>query len=421
MRLIDGKPLTDYYESGVNRTDFHIIRSLHNCFFFHNLPLIHLLTTSSRGSINTWMCNYIGLTYFKKSHRVSLVTGTDNVKLNTTILMMIGIMTVGILIVLMLLFTTSAESVRIVAAISNTESRIDLNNETAHNMSSFQIHTYTSVGPSPVNSYWIETPKGIIVIDTQRDKPNAQRLLQEIQDTGKPIESIMITHPHPDHYFGTNILTNGTNNIPIYATRATFDTVKNDPAHLITLAKQLMGKDFPGKIVLPNRIVDSGQNVTVDGIQIGFEDIGPGEAATETMIYLPTQRILFTGDLVNNNMHPLLTGPNFVVSLSGDWIKQINYVMKKYSDAKVLYPGHGPTGSPTSLLNQQLQYLNTFRSLVEQQLTPTGNVSDQGRNIIKNELERIYPGYLPVATVPNMIDLNINAVAKELIMFKEEK
>ena len=90
-----------------------------------------------------------------------------------------------------------------------------------------------------------------------------------------------------------------------------------------------MGKDFPGEIVLPNRIVESGQNVTVDGIKFRFENIGPGEAATETMIYLPTQGILFTGDLVNNNMHPLLTGPTFVVSLSEDWIKQINYVMKK--------------------------------------------------------------------------------------------
>jgi hypothetical protein len=39
-----------------------------------------------------------------------------------------------------------------------------------------------------------------------------------------------------------------------------------------------------------------------------------------------------------------------------------------------------------------------------------GNVSDQGRTIIKNELERIYPGFLPVATVPNMLDY---AVAKE--------
>jgi hypothetical protein len=89
--------------------------------------------------------------------------------------------------------------------------------------------------------------------------------------------------------------------------------------------------------------------------------------------------------------------------------------------AKVLYPGHGPAGPPSMLLNQQLEYLKTFRSLVEQHLQPSGNVSDQGRTIIKNELERIYPGFLPVATVPNMLDLNINAVAKELIMFKEGK
>lgn len=334
---------------------------------------------------------------------------------------MTGIITASLLIILTLLFILSDESLQTVTAISNAESTIDLNNETNNTLLSPQIHTCTSVGPSPVNSYWIPTPKGIIIIDTQRDKPNAEKLLQEIQDTGKPIEAIMITHPHPDHYFGTNILTNGTSNIPIYSTQATFDTIKNDPAHLITLAKQLMGKDFPGKIVLPNRIVESDQNVTIDGIMFRLENIGPGEAATETMIYLPSQRVLFTGDLVNNHMHPLLTGPTFVVSLSQDWIKQINYVMNKYSDAKMLYPGHGPAGPPSMLLNQQLQYLKTFRSLVEQHLQPSGNVSDQGRTIIKNELERIYPGFLPVATVPNMLDLNINAVAKELIMFKEGK
>jgi glyoxylase-like metal-dependent hydrolase (beta-lactamase superfamily II) len=357
----------------------------------------------------------------KRSVQKRVITGTNSIKINRSKLITIGIIIAGVLIIPTLLFTISHITIQMATAISNAEPRIDPNNETNNNLSSVQIHTYTSVGPSPVNSYWIQTPKGIIVIDTQRDKPNAERLWQEIQDTGKPIEAIMITHPHPDHYFGTNVLTNGSSNMPIYATQATFDTIKNDPAHLITLAKQLMGKDFPGKIVFPNRIVESGQNVTIDGIKFRFENIGPSEAATETMIYLPFQRILFTGDLINNHMHPLLTGPTFVVSLSQNWIKQINYVVNKYSDAKVLYPAHGPAGSPSTLLNEQLQYLKTFRSLVRQQLQPTGNVSDQGRTIIKNELERIYPGYLPVATVPNMINLNIDAVAKELIMFKEGK
>ena len=336
-----------------------------------------------------------------------------------TELILSGIVTGAILFILILLFVQSNVSVQTVNAISNTESRVDPNDKTNENLSSVQIHTYTSVGPSPVNSYWLNTPKGIIVIDTQRDKPNAEKLLHEIQETGKPIEAIMISHPHPDHYFGTTILSNGTSNIPIYATQATFDTIKNDPAHLIALAKQIMGKDYPGKIILPNRIVDSGENITVDGITFRFENIGPGEASTETMIYLPSQKILFTGDLVNNHMHPLLTGPTFKVSLSLDWIKQINYVMNKYSNAKVLYPGHGPSGSPISLLNQQLQYLKTFRSLVEQNMQASGNVSDEGRTVIKNEIERIYPGYLPVATVPNMLDLNIDTVAKELM--KEKK
>lgn len=329
--------------------------------------------------------------------------------------MLRGIVTTSILVIIMLLFMLSCQSVKTATAFSNIESENELNNETKNASLSFPIHTFTSAGASPVNSYWIPTPKGIIVIDAQRDKPNAEKLFQEIQETGKPIEAIMITHPHPDHYFGTTMLSNGTSNIPIYATQATFDTIRSDPAHLISLAKQLMGKDYPGKIILPNRIVESGKNVTVDGITFRFENIGPGEAATETMIYLPTQKILFTGDLVNNHMHPLLTGPTFNVSLSEDWINQINYVTNKYSDAKVLYPGHGPAGSPGILLNQQLEYLKTFRSLVQQQMQPSGNVSDQGRTIIKNELERIYPGYLPVATVPNMLDLNINAVAKELI------
>jgi glyoxylase-like metal-dependent hydrolase (beta-lactamase superfamily II) len=344
-----------------------------------------------------------------------VVIGSNRINLRSG-LMLRGIVTSNVLIILMILFTLSSQSSKMATAFSNIEHGIDLNNTEANNASSsFTIHTYTSVGPSPVNSYWIPTAKGIIVIDTQRDKPNAERLLQEIQETGKPIEAIMITHPHPDHYFGTSILSNGTNNIPIYATQATFDTIKNDPAHLIALAKQLMGKDYPGKIILPNRIVESGQNVTVDGITFRFENIGPGEASTETMIFVPSQKILFTGDLVNHHMHPLLTGPTFNVSLSQDWINQINYVMDKYSDAKVLYPGHGPAGNYSLLLNQQLQYINTFRSLVQQHMQPSGNVSDQGRTIIKNELERIYPGYLPVATVPNMLDLNIDAVAKELM------
>jgi hypothetical protein len=33
---------------------------------------------------------------------------------------------------------------------------------------------------------------------------------------------------------------------------------------------------------------------------------------------------------------------------------------------------------------------------------------------IKSELQRLYPDYLPVASVPTMLDLNTDAIAKEI-------
>jgi hypothetical protein len=41
------------------------------------------------------------------------------------------------------------------------------------------------------------------------------------------------------------------------------------------------------------------------------------------------------------------------------------------------------------------------------------NVTQEGKILIKSELQRLYPD-MPVATLPNMLDYNIDAVAKEI-------
>ena len=42
------------------------------------------------------------------------------------------------------------------------------------------------------------------------------------------------------------------------------------------------------------------------------------------------------------------------------------------------------------------------------------NITEGGKVLIKNQLQRLYPGYNPVATLPNMLDYNIDAIAKEI-------
>jgi glyoxylase-like metal-dependent hydrolase (beta-lactamase superfamily II) len=281
-----------------------------------------------------------------------------------------------------------------------------------------QIHNYTSPPPAPVNSWIIETTNGVVVIDTQRQLSEGKNVLDEVKKINKPILGVIITHPHPDHIGGTAVLLNGTSNVPIYSTQLTFDIMKNDTGGLIALTKQLHGDDYDDQVALPNRIIKSGENVNIDGISYNFEDIGPGEGGDMMLIYLPEQKLLFTGDVVNNRMHPAL-----IEGHSTEWIEQIQYIGQNYSDARMLFPGHGQPGLPKTLLKEQSQYINTFRSLVEQQMQSAGKVGEKGSAIteegkirIKSELQRLYPNYLHVASLPlsDMLDLNIDAIAKEI-------
>jgi glyoxylase-like metal-dependent hydrolase (beta-lactamase superfamily II) len=279
-----------------------------------------------------------------------------------------------------------------------------------------QIHNYTSLPPGPVNSWIIESKNGVVVIDTQRQLSEGKNVLEEAKKINKPILGVIITHPHPDHINGAEALLNGTANVPIYSTQSTFDIMKNDKGGLIALSKQILGNDYSNQTILPNNIVKSGKNITIDEITYNFEDIGPGEAGDMTLIYLPSQKILFTGDVVNNRMHSFLAEGR-----SSEWIKQIEYIMQNYSNAEILFPGHGQSGPPKTLLDEQLNYINTFRSLVEQQQQMQSaaevggeNITEEGKARIKSELQSIYPNYISVATLSNMLDINIDAVAKEI-------
>jgi glyoxylase-like metal-dependent hydrolase (beta-lactamase superfamily II) len=315
---------------------------------------------------------------------------------------------------------TSTQQEYVFAQGNTVASLYNDNNKTTTDTTFFpQIHNYTSSPPGPVNSCIIETTNGVVVIDTQRTLSEAKNLVDEIKKINKPILGVIITHPHPDHIGGTAVLLNGTANVPIYSSQTTFDHIKNDTEGFIAITKRIHGNDYADQIVLPNRIVNSGENLTIDGITYRFENIGPGEAADMTIVYLPSLNILFTGDLVNNRMHPAL-----VEGRSSEWIKQIEHIGQNYSDSKILFPGHGQAGSPRTLLDEQLNYINRFRSLVEQQMQSaaeveggeraTANITEEGKTRIKSELQRLYPNYLPVASLPTMLDLNIDAVAKEI-------
>jgi metal-dependent hydrolase (beta-lactamase superfamily II) len=52
------------------------------------------------------------------------------------------------------------------------------------------------------NSIIIEGTHEVMLVDAQLTKTNAEKVMQEIKETKKPLSIIYITHEHADHFLG---------------------------------------------------------------------------------------------------------------------------------------------------------------------------------------------------------------------------
>lgn len=90
--------------------------------------------------------------------------------------------------------------------------------------------TYTYPGPGTVNTHWIETRGGgLVMIDVQRDLAHAREALAAVRRTGKPVRAVLVTHGHPDHYVGLGVFKEAFPDAVIWASRATAETIRTDP------------------------------------------------------------------------------------------------------------------------------------------------------------------------------------------------
>ncbi len=267
-----------------------------------------------------------------------------------------------------------------------------------------RLSVYSSPEPAfLVNSFIIETQNGVIVIDTQFLVSQALKLQHEVENLGKPMLGVIVTHPHPDHFNGVSLLCKNLD-IPIYATQSTLDEIKAVEATKRKFWKQTYGDDYPDSTTFPNQIVESKEELVIDGVTLTIDDLGAGESSDITVIYLPSEKTLIASDLLYHKVHPWLAE-----SRSKAWIEQIGYVKKTYADAEVVHAGHGSEGR-LDALDEQLEYIRFFRELVGNHLLPNEDLVDDAKAQIKKIMQNRYSGY----PLEFLIEMNIDGIAKEL-------
>src|SRR6202023_4044439 len=106
----------------------------------------------------------------------------------------------------------------------------------------FSIKVFTSADDQFwVNSVIIEGEHEVMLVDAQLTKTNAERVLEEIRKTKKPLSIIYITHEHADHFLGLEAFKEAYPRVRIIANSAVADRINSVYQGKIDKWKTILG------------------------------------------------------------------------------------------------------------------------------------------------------------------------------------
>ena len=219
------------------------------------------------------------------------------------------------------------------------------------------------------NSVMIEGVHEVMLVDAQLTKTNAERLLQAIRETHKPLSLIYITHEHADHFLGLEVFRAAYPSVRIIATSAVIARINQVYQEKIDKWKQLLGSDAATRVV-PIEPLD-GDTITFDSSHIEVLKHIRGDTDENTMLWIPERRILVAGDVVFNDMHVYTAETDSLAR--GKWLHSLNAI--RAMRPSVVIPGHSKSGArldASTAVDFTETYLRVFEEELKQAKGPEG-------------------------------------------------
>jgi cyclase len=214
------------------------------------------------------------------------------------------------------------------------------------------VYAYLQPGGS-----WGWSNAGIIVdgeasllVDTLYDLKLTQTMLTAMRHSipaAAQIDMLVNTHANGDHCYGNQLVENAQ---IIASKRTAEEMVELPPDAMVTLIQQapFLGAigafaqriyepfDFENiTLTPPNQTFEGQLDLRVGNKAVHLLEVGPAHSRGDTLVYVPADRVIFTGDILFMESHPIVwAGP------VSNWIRACETILEL--DVEIIVPGHGP-------------------------------------------------------------------------------
>ena len=255
----------------------------------------------------------------------------------------------------------------------------------------------TSAGSLYANIALIKGERKAVLVDAPFTMADAHRVVAMVLDSGKELETIFVTHDHPDHFFAVEVLQQAFPNARVVAHPVVVADIWASLPFKVKRWSPLLGANGPRTPSAPQAL--EGDTIWLEGQPLKV--LGPmaGDHAHATALWAPSIRALFPGDLVYHDMY-LWLGEHDASDVAA-WAQSLEALAAL--QPVMVVPGHSKPGLPNdaSGLDYSRRYLAAWPILVAQ--------SKDSRDL-QQRVAAAFPGSIDV--LGGFLLVNSSTVAK---------
>ena len=250
-------------------------------------------------------------------------------------------------------------------------------------------HAWAYTAEGDPNTGIIIGDDAVLVADTQATPAMAQDVIRRIREvTDKPIKYVVLTHYHAVRVLGASAyqpqqILASQDTYDLIVERGQFDK-DSEIGRFPRLFRNL--ETVPQGLTWPTMTFTGKMTLWLGKLEVQLLQLGRGHTKGDTVVWLPQERTLLSGDLVEFDATPYAGDAYFQ-----DWPQTLDNIAQL--NPLALVPGRGPALRGEAQVQQGLEVTRAFISDVWASVKAGADRGDDLRKVYEDTFAKLQPKY----------------------------